>query len=239
MLTCCLNGARRAGEHPACPTTAADLARDAATVVAAGASVLHMHPRDHAGRETLDGGAVGAAVAAIRAVVDVPVGVTTGAWIVADPGGRLRAISGWDVLPDVASVNLHEAGAVQVARLLLDRGVAVEAGVWHPAAADVLAASGLAGRCVRILLEPMEATAGDALATVAGIEERLAGAADGVPRLLHGVDRTAWPLLAEAGRRGWEARIGLEDTLDRPDGHRAAGNPELVRLAAERLAGAG
>jgi len=235
VLKCCLNGARRAGEHPTCPTTAAALARDAAAVVAAGAGALHVHPRDTAGLETLDGAAVGAALAAIRAVVDAPVGVSTGAWIVAGAGDRLRAIEGWDVLPDFASVNLHEAGSVEVAALLLARGVGVEAGVWHPDAAAVLAGSGLAGRCLRILVEPMAVTAGDALDTVEAIEQRLAGAADGVPRLLHGVDGTAWALLAEAGRRGCDARIGLEDTLYRPDGRRTEGNEELVRLAAERL----
>jgi uncharacterized protein (DUF849 family) len=237
MLKCCLNGARRAGEHPACPTTAAALARDASTTVAAGAGALHVHPRDPAGRESLDGRAVGEAVAAIRAAVDVPVGVTTGAWVVPDPGERLRAIERWEVLPDFASVNLHEAGAIEAAELLLDRGVGVEAGVWHPEAAGVLADSGLADRCLRILLEPMEPELPAALATVGRIEERLGGAAAGVPRLLHGTDRTAWALLAEAGRRGWQARIGLEDTLLRPDGRRAAGNEELVRLAVERLGG--
>lgn len=210
------------------------MALDAAAAVQAGATALHVHPRDAAGAETLDRAAVAATVAAIRDAVAVPAGVSTGDWIVPDVGDRLRAIGGWTGLPDVASVNVHEPGAIDVARLLIDRGVGVEAGLWHEEAAAVLAASGLADRCVRILLEPMETTLDDALATVARIEQRLGGVAVDVPRLLHGVDRTAWPLLDEAMRRGYEARIGLEDTLDRPDGRRADGNEELVRMAVHR-----
>lgn len=234
LLTCCLNGARRRSDHPRCPVSPQELARDAAAAVQAGATALHVHPRDAAGVETLDPADVAATVAAIREAVAVPVGVSTGDWIVPDVGDRLRAIGGWTTRPDVASVNVHEPGAIDVARLLIDRGVGVEAGVWHEAAAAVLAASGLADRCVRILFEPMEATLDDALATVARIERRLAGLAVDVPRLLHGVDRTAWALLDEATRRGYEARIGLEDTLDRPDGRRADGNEDLVRIAVHR-----
>lgn len=235
LLKCCLNGARRPGEHPACPTTPGALARDAAAVVAAGAGALHVHPRDADGRESLDAGPIAAALVAIRAAVAVPVGVSTGAWIMPDAAERLRAISGWDVLPDFASVNVHETGAVEVAGLLLARGVGVEVGVWHPEAATALAASGLADRCLRILLEPVEPVAAGALATVAQIDERLRGVAPAVPRLLHGVDGTAWAMLGEAARRGDAARIGLEDTLYRPDGRPTAGNEELVRIAAGRI----
>jgi uncharacterized protein (DUF849 family) len=234
LLECCLNGGRRRSDHPACPITPQELARDAALVVAAGAGALHAHPRDAAGNETLDGGPIGEALSAIRETASVPLGVSTGAWIEPDPGDRLRAIEGWEVLPDFASVNFNEPGAIDVARSLADRGVGVEAGLWHEDAAAIFAASGLADRCLRILLEPTEHEAHDALANVARIEQRLVGVAAHVPRLLHGLDRTAWPILEEAARRGYDVRIGLEDTLDRPDGRRTTGNEELVTVAAAR-----
>jgi len=52
-LQACLNGSRTATEHPAVPLTPAALAADARRVLEAGASALHLHPRDQAGRESL------------------------------------------------------------------------------------------------------------------------------------------------------------------------------------------
>ena len=63
---------------------------------------------------------------------------------------------------------------------------------------------------------------------------RRAGVAVDVPRLLHGYERTVWAMLDEAAGRGYDVRIGLEDTLERPDGGRAEGNEELVRFAVGR-----
>ncbi|MEP6687502.1 MAG: 3-keto-5-aminohexanoate cleavage protein [Gemmatimonadales bacterium] len=51
------------------------------------------------------------------------------------------------------------------------------------------------------------------------------------PRLLHGTGPTAWPLLAEAARRGYQARIGLEDRLFLPDGRIAPDNAGLIAAA--------
>ncbi|HEY9505089.1 MAG TPA: 3-keto-5-aminohexanoate cleavage protein, partial [Gemmatimonadales bacterium] len=82
--------------------------------------------------------------------------------------------------------------------------------------------------CLRVLLEPLEQELAAALGTVAALESPLAGRA---PRLLHGVDATAWALLREAARRGYDARIGLEDTLLIPEGRLAGDNSELVRAA--------
>jgi hypothetical protein len=110
LLKCCLNGARSRSDHPACPTTPQELARDASAVAAAGAMALHVHPRDAEGIEALDGRSVGAAISAIRETVTVPVGVSTGAWILPEARDRLRAIEEWDVLPDFASVNFNESG---------------------------------------------------------------------------------------------------------------------------------
>jgi uncharacterized protein (DUF849 family) len=235
LLQACINGSRAPAEHPRCPVTPAQLADDAAAVAAAGAGAVHLHPRDDEGAETLEAGHVAAAVAAVRERVAVPVGVTTGAWTAPDPADRLRHIRAWAVLPDVASVNFHEPGAPEVARLLLERGVAVEAGIWAPDGAEVLLGSGLAERCVRLLLEPMDPDVDTALRDAAAIDSAMADVPASVPRLLHGEGATAWPVLEEAVRRGFEVRMGLEDTLRRPDGTVAAGNADLVALARARL----
>jgi uncharacterized protein (DUF849 family) len=235
MLKACLNGARRRSDHPCCPVTPDELASAGAAAVASGAAALHVHPRGDDGAETLDGAAIAAALDALRANVTVPIGVSTGAWFLPDPDDRLRAIDGWTVLPDFASVNVHEAGALRIAAALLDRGVGVEAGIWTGDAARTLVASGLAERCLRFLFEPMEQEVDAALANVHDIESRLDGVAPAVPRLLHGIFATAWPILDHAAAHGYDARIGLEDTLVQPDGSPAADNAQLVRIAVERL----
>jgi uncharacterized protein (DUF849 family) len=212
--------------------TPGHLAADAKAAVAAGAGAVHIHPRDASGRESLRGADVGLAVSAVRAA-GVPVGVTTGAWIVPDVGERLEMIRAWRVLPDFASVNVHEDGAREVAALLIERGVGVEAGVWTPASAAELVQGGLAAACLRILIEPMDAEAPSALATVRAIEAVLGSSQ--VPILLHGMQSTVWPMLDEAGRCGFDTRIGLEDTLALPDGGPASGNAALVCTAYARL----
>jgi uncharacterized protein (DUF849 family) len=64
---------------------------------------------------------------------------------------------------------------------------------------------------------------------------RLDGVAPSIPRLLHGFEMTAWPLLEHAGSHGFDTRMGLEDTLTREDGTVARDNAELVRLAVRRI----
>ena len=124
----------------------------------------------------------------------------------------------WEVAPDFASVNFHEEGAVALAEALLAAGVAVEAGLWTPSAAETLAASGLAPACVRFLIEPMDDDVASALATADKTLAALDGVAPEVPRLLHGQGSTVWPLVDEAWARGLQSRVGLEDTVSLPDG---------------------
>jgi uncharacterized protein (DUF849 family) len=231
VLKACLNGARTRQDHPHCPVTPAELAEDAAAVVAAGAGALHLHPRDADGRESIAPADVAVALQAVRAVTDVPVGITTGAWVAPDVDALHAAIRAWEVRPDFASVNVHETGAITTAELLLDRGIGVEAGVWSATAGTILVRSGLADRCLRILVEPMEQTYETALANVGEIEAALAGVAPEVPTLLHGIEVTAWPLVPVAVQRGYDVRIGFEDTLTLPDGTPADSNAALVSAA--------
>jgi uncharacterized protein (DUF849 family) len=126
------------------------------------------------------------------------------------------------------SVNLHETGAVDVIHLILDKDIGVEAGVWNAPAAHRLVESGLADRCLRILLEPAEASC-SARMNLRQIEATLAGVER--PRLLHGLGHCAWDLVALAAERGYDTRIGFEDTLRLPDGTRAASNADLVSAA--------
>ncbi|MGX1853001.1 3-keto-5-aminohexanoate cleavage protein [Streptomyces sp. NPDC055299] len=235
MLQVCLNGPRTAAGSGALPMSPAALAAAARQAVAAGAEDVHVHPKTPCGQDSLAPRVVAAAVEAIRAVVDVPVGVTTGAWAEPDPVRRVARVGSWTVLPDHASVNWHEPGAEALAAALLERGVGIEAGIRSgTAGARLFARSPLAPRVLRVLAEVTDTDAGSAPATARELLAALAGAAPGRPVLLHGQDGGAWPVLRLAGALGLDTRIGLEDTLLLPDGGPARDNAQLIRAAAAR-----
>jgi uncharacterized protein (DUF849 family) len=225
-----VNGGRSASEHSAIPVTPVQLGVAAAEAVSAGAGAVHFHVRGADHRETLAASDVARAVAELR-THGVPFGISTGAWIIADPVRRLAAIGEWTALPDFASVNFDEEGAAELASTLLARGIAIEAGLANRFAAAQLVGSGLADRCLRIMFEPREQTVTGAMTSVADAESVLDAAGVRAPRLLHGVDATAWPLVQVAHARGYATRIGFEDTLTLPGGSLAGGNGELVRAA--------
>jgi uncharacterized protein (DUF849 family) len=237
LLKACLNGNRTRDEHPALPLSPEELARDAEAAVLAGAAALHVHPRDHTGAETLAGEHVGAAVEAIRAACPgVPVGVSTGAWIEPEVGRRAAAVAAWSPLPDFASVNLSEEGALDVCEALLTAGIGIEAGTWSVEDAELLGRSGLPGLLVRVLIEPQDRETAVALATATAIETALDAAGVAEPRLHHGYGRATWAVIGAAATRGRDIRIGLEDTLELADGTPAENNAQLVGAAAALVA---
>jgi uncharacterized protein (DUF849 family) len=236
LVEAALNGGRSAADHAAVPLSPAQLGAAAAESAAAGAGAVHFHVRAPDGRESLAPADVARAVTEVRRF-GVPLGISTGAWIIPDPGLRLTAVREWTVLPDFVSINFDEEGAAELASHFLDRDVAIEAGVADSFAAEQLVRSGLGNRCLRIMFEPREQVAADAMSAVARAEAVLDAGAVRAPRLLHGVNATAWPLVDAAGARGYSTRIGFEDTLALPDGTIAGGNGELVRAALVRLGG--
>lgn len=198
--------------------------------VAAGAEALHVHAKDRRGHDTLAPDVVDATVAALReAVPDTPIGLTTGAWTSDDPLDREQQVAQLSVLPDFVSVNWHEVRSVPLAEQLLERGVGIEPGLWTPKAVAQWQDWPHRDRCVRILLEVVpDLPAAAALAAAHGLIDAI-GDDPGAPVLLHGEERAAWPVLELAIERGYEVRIGLEDTLEMPDGTRAFDNAALVR----------
>ncbi|MEW2163133.1 3-keto-5-aminohexanoate cleavage protein [Streptomyces sp. NPDC007084] len=227
MVQVCLNGARGTADGTAVPMSPEALARAAAEAVAAGASDIHVHPKTPCGQDTLSPRVLAATLEAIRARVAVPVGVTTGAWAEPDPADRVERVRSWTALPDHASVNWHEPGAEEIAAALLDRGIGVEAGIWSGTDGSArFAASPLAPRVLRVLAEVTDTSAHTAEASAHTLLAALG--TPGRPVLLYGEDGGAWPVLRLAGRLGLATRIGLEDTLELPDGERADSNARLV-----------
>lgn len=237
LLQAALNGPFTARDHPAMPTSVEELARDAAACVASGARAIHLHPRDAEGAESLTAETVDSVVSAVRARCGVPTGVSTGAWIEPDLERRIALVSAW-TQPDYASVNVSEDGAEAIMAALLSAGIGIEAGVVSVEDAQRLAGGGLAQRVTRILVEPVDVSRLDAVATADAIHAALDRAGIVAPRLQHGDGEATWVLITDAVQRGLDTRVGLEDTLLGPDGGRTSGNPELIRDAVALGAGA-
>ena len=177
--------------------------------------------------ESVAAGDVAAALEAIRsACPGIPVGVSTAAWIVKDAARRPALVRSWSVLPDYASVNVHEEGAAELMRLLIERGVGIEAGVARAALRSSSTAVSPASACASCSSPPAPPATSTptwrrwseswrgSIARVAS--RRPVDLADdrarGAPRLRH-------------------LGVGLEDTLTLPDGSRAEGNAALVAAA--------
>lgn len=230
FLQAALNGDR---VHPAAPRTPASIAEAAAAAVRAGAQSVHVHAFDREGRETLDGAVCGEVLRSIRRTCPgIPISLTTSATIVPDPAERVRIVSGWNELPDLVTANQGEAGIVELCEILLSRGVGIEAGLLTVDDARAFVASGLAPRCVRVLIEPLELDPDEALRNAAEMEEILLSARITLPQVHHGYGPACWSVNIRALTRGHGIRTGLEDVTVLPDGSPAADNAALVNAAA-------
>lgn len=232
MIQVALNGARARSENGAIPFTIAEMAESARGAIAAGARSVHFHVRANDGRESINAEDVAAALTAMRAAVPgTPLGVSTAQWIEPDSAVRHQIVTDWLVLPDFASVNFNEPGSVALAELLISRGVGVEAGLGSVLAVENLVGSKIGPRCLRALLEPEEQDMGAAVAVIGFLEAFLNRGAVTIPRLLHGYEATAWDFVGLAAARGYDTRIGFEDTVVMPDGALAPGNEQILAEA--------
>jgi uncharacterized protein (DUF849 family) len=235
MLQACLNGNRGRDFNHAVPITPQELARDAAACRAAGANEFHIHPRNAKGAESFAAEDIAAALNAVRAsVAGVPVGISTRVGILADPVARQLVFQAWEVLPDYVSVNLSEADAPEVIRLMLKRGIGIEAGLATVADAERYVALPEEAACLRILIEIDEQESTDAIGLAHRIIAVLDRAGSRLSRQLHGYNACKWALHAEALRLGLDQRIGLEDGKLLPDGRVAKSNAELIAAAVKR-----
>lgn len=234
MLQACLNGARP--PRDGVPLTPEELALSARAAADAGATGVHVHPRNVYGRETLEIGRVDETVQAIKAAIPfLPVGVSTHEAICPETHERVTLVSRWsapeDGGPDFASVNWHEAGAADVAGVLRSRGIGVEAGIWTPRAASSFVGSQWPWQVQRVLVEaiPGHTPGSDGVWATERILAALGR--QPAPMLVHGEERWAWPVLRWAQRRRYSIRIGLEDTLVDEKGRRVRTNTPLVAQA--------
>jgi uncharacterized protein (DUF849 family) len=236
LLKACLNGSRTDAEHPAIPRTPEELAAEGRAAVDAGARVLHLHPYDDEGAETLAAEPCAAALRAVHAACPgIPISLSTSADIEANPQRRLELVSAWTELPELVTANQGEPGILELCEHLKDRGVGIEAGLLRSADARAFVAAGIADRCDRVLIEPLDADPAAAVAHAAAMEQVLADGGITLEQVHHGDDVATWHVMERGVSRGHGIRVGLEDTTVLPDGSRPAGNADLVRAAATML----
>jgi uncharacterized protein (DUF849 family) len=144
-------------------------------------------------------------------------------------------VQAWTELPDVVTANQGEAGIVELCEHLVERGVGIEAGLLSVDDAHRFVRAGIAERCVRVLVEPLDADPAVAVDHAAAMEAVLADAGIGLEQVHHGDGIASWDVNRRALGRGHGIRTGLEDTTVLPDGRLAADNADLVQ-AAVRLA---
>lgn len=218
--------------HPGAPRKPAAIAAAASAVVRAGAHSVHVHAFDLAGNETLDGTSCEETLRNIRRLCpDTPVSLTTSASIVADPAERFRIVSAWKELPDFVTANQGERGIVALCEMLIDRGVEIEAGLLTIDDADAFVRSGLARRCRRVLIEPLQLDPAEALRNAAAMEDIVTAGGISLEQVHHGYGVACWAVNRRALARGHGIRTGLEDVTVLPDGSPVRDNVELVNAA--------
>lgn len=229
FLQAALNGDR---VHPAAPRNPTAIANAARAAVDAGAQSVHVHAFDDAGRETLEGAACARVLRAIRVLCPgSPISLTTSAAIVGDPRERLRLVEAWEELPDLVTANQGEPGIVELCELLISRGVDVEAGLLSTEDARAFARSGLARRCRRVLVEPLDADPDAAVQHAARMDDLVRSAGITLPQVHHGYGIACWAVNRHGLARGHGIRIGMEDVTLLPDGQQARDNADLVAAA--------
>jgi uncharacterized protein (DUF849 family) len=229
FLQAALNGDRI---HPAAPRNPAAIAEAARTAVDAGAQSVHVHAFDDAGRETLEGAACAKVLRTIRALCpETPISLTTSAAIVGDPEERFNLVEAWKEMPDLVTANQGEPGIAQLCELLLSRGVGIEAGLLSIEDARTFVRSGLAGRCRRVLIEPLDADPDAAVQHAATMEDIVVSSGIKLEQVHHGYGIACWAVNRRGLDRGHGIRTGLEDVTLLPDSTEARDNADLVAAA--------
>lgn len=239
LLQAALNGDR---VHPAAPRTPGDIAAEARAAVDAGARSLHLHPYDEDGRQTFAAEPCVATLRAVRAACPgIPISLSTSADVEPDPRKRIGLVEAWAELPDLVTANQGEDGIVELCEVLVNRGIGIEAGLLSLDDAHRFMAAGVASRCVRAMVEPLDADAdadaADAIAHADAIAKAVIDAGITLEQVHHGDGIASWAVNRRAIPRGHGIRTGLEDTPVLPDGRQAQGNGDLVAAAAGPLLG--
>lgn len=230
LIKAALNGARKRSEYSLIPQTPQELLYETKKCIEAGAGAIHFHVYDKKGKESLYFKDVEDSLLLIRKECPgIPLGISTGEWIVPDLNERLKLINEWHATPDFVSVNFDEKNVNEVCKVLSKKHIKIEAGLSSKKEAENFLASNFIDETIRILIEPIESSIEEALNSVSEIEKTLDENKVNIPRLLHGFDNTVWKLVETAVQKKYDTRVGFEDTIFLPNCMKAKSNAELIK----------
>lgn len=231
-----LNGARPKLENKNIPHSLDEIEKEVNLLYPRGYKTFHIHCYDKKGKESLKPVDVHNLVSSIKNISSaIQVGISTGDWIEPDIEKRIKYISDWKTVPDFVSVNMIELNSIDICQTLMEKGIPVEAGLNDRQAAEILVNSRIREDFCRILIEPEPEKLNEALVTINEIETTLDSNNIQIKRLLHGFNAVSWDLLIEANLRGYDGRIGMEDTIFLENGLIVKSNLELIKEAEKIL----
>jgi uncharacterized protein (DUF849 family) len=232
LVKIALNGARSKEQNKYLPHSLAEIEQEVKLLYKYGCRVFHIHCYDANGNESLKPYDVNQLAALVKNISsEIQIGISSGDWIEPDFEKRKSYIKEWVNIPDFISVNMIEDDAIEISKLLISKGVKIEAGLNEKKAAEIFVESDLVKDCFRILIEPEPEEFDSAIKVIDEIVEVLDSNKVKVQRLLHGFNAVSWDILREAKRRGYDGRIGMEDTLYLENGKMVKGNLEIIQYA--------
>lgn len=232
LIKIALNGARSKKQNQFIPQSLIEIEKEVKLLFEYGNNVFHIHCYDEYGRESLKPEDVNKLVSLVKNISpDIQIGISSGDWIEPDLEKRKSYINAWENIPDFISVNMIEDDAIDISKLLISKKVKIEAGLNEKKAAEIFAESDLVKDCYRILIEPEPEVLNSAIETINEIENVLNKHKIKIPRLLHGFNAVSWEILKEAKKRGYDSRIGMEDTIYTENGVMVKSNLELIQHA--------
>lgn len=231
-------------DSPHVPLAPEAVAADVRRCADLGAAIVHLHPRDEAGRPSQDPAVAATLIRAVRSLTpDIVIGVTTSGRIHPDLEGRAAVLDlEGDVRPEMASLTLGSnnfptgpsinapATIVGLATRMRDRGIVPEWEVFDLGMLDYAAYLRTRGLLadpvyVNLLLGSLGTLHATPLNLALAVERLPAGAtwaATGIGRYQAAMHRVAIAM-------GGHVRVGLEDNLWWDDARsELATNPRLV-----------
>lgn len=236
LLKVALNGARPKSENKYIPQSLDEIAKEVTKIYQSGFKIFHVHCYDKNGNESLKPEDVDNLISRIRNIShEIQIGISSGDWIEPNFEKRVNYIKEWDFAPDFVSVNMIEANALDISKILIERGIFIEAGLNEKKAAEVFVKGKLDEGCCRVLIEPEEENLAAAINTITEIENILDSNDISIKRLLHGFNSVSWDILREAKKRGYDGRIGMEDTIYLENGKKVTSNLEIINEATKLI----
>ncbi len=231
------NGARRVKtDHPAIPLTPREIAGTAAACADAGATVLHLHVRDEAGRHSLDVERYRAAVAAVRdgAGDRLVIQATTEAVGIYSPPQQMAMVRG--LRPEAVSLAIRElatdeAAAADFFAWVHQAGIAAQYILYDRADRDrliALQARGIVPQAAPNALFVLGRYTVGQQSDPRALIPFLDGWPADWPWSLCAFGAAEAASVAAACALGGHARVGFENNLTLPDGTVAPGNEALV-----------